>query len=400
MFDNCLKYSVFVSLFLLTCNVASAQVDNDRLSAADSLCMVALDHTYHGRFNESNAIFDNILSSCKLSKEGKATMYGLLAQNEWLSGDYPGYYKYQKKRLKREELKKLEMQKDLSMQPVETLIRPDEDIRIGYKIDSLYYEGEFKGCEMRIPTTIGGKEELMILDNGCAFFSLASESFAVEHGIKPIGVKGKAVGNVDKVSMWIGVADSLSIGSMVFRNILFTVIPDEYLQNPVSKIDAALGANIFRLAGEIRFDNENRTITFPYKQTDATESNVTINASGMHLMDVAIGNDVLRFQLDLGASSTQLTYNYFQRYHDAIVSEYSSDTAMYGGVGGVATEQVYRIDHLVVKACGGQFTKESIKISTEKKANESEVYGILGLDYLLSFTHATLNLQKMYLEVE
>ena len=286
------------------------------------------------------------------------------------------------------------------MQPVETLIRPDEDIRIGYKIDSLYYEGEFKGCEMRIPTTIGGKEELMILDNGCAFFSLASESFAVEHGIKPIGVKGKAVGNVDKVSMWIGVADSLSIGSMVFRNILFTVIPDEYLQNPVSKIDAALGANIFRLAGEIRFDNENRTITFPYKQTDATESNVTINASGMHLTDVAIGNDVLRFQLDLGASSTQLTYNYFQRYHDAIVSEYSSDTAMYGGVGGVATEQVYRIDHLVVKACGGQFTKESIKISTEKKANESEVYGILGLDYLLSFTHATLNLQKMYLEVE
>lgn len=398
------NFSRFASFIVSVCLLLSLNAA-DSLAAKtgpqaelDSLCLAALDHTNHGRFVESNSIITGILKEFRLSKESKATMYGILGQNAWLSGDYALYYKYLSKSLKPKELKALRLQKALSRLPRESITRPDEDVHIKYMVDSLFFEGEFKGFEMRLPTEIGGKQEMMILDNGCAFFSLASESFAKEHGIHPIGIQGKASGTVDKVSMWMGIADSLRIESLQFQDILFTVIPDEFLQNPVTKIDAALGANIFRLVGQMDFDNVNKEIVIPFEQ-DEYESNVTINGNGCHYVDAVVGNDTLKFQLDLGASSSQLNSNYFTKYEEQIIKEYATDTSMFGGVGGMSSEPVYRIDNVEIKACGGCFTKQNIRIGTTKKSNEGDEFGVLGLDFLLFFDHSSLNLRKMYLKL-
>ena len=388
----------YICIFLLSICMslpifASSALSRDSQARIDSLCFVALNHTNHGRYEESNAIIYNIMENYRLPKGSTRFMYGIMGQNAWLSGDYQHYYRCMSKSLKRKELKNQLFQKALSLLPPESLSRTDDEIDITFEVDSLFYEGEFKGCEMRIPTVIGGKEEKMILDNGCAFFSLSSESFAREHGIRPIGIGGKASGTVDNVSMWIGIADTLSIGPMLFQNILFTVIPDEYLLNPVTKIDAALGANIFRLAGEMDFDIKNRTITFCYAQKEY-ESNITINGSGCHYLDVAIGNDTLCFQLDLGASSTQMNSNYFTRYQNRIINECPTDSAIFGGVGGTDSEIVYLLNNIDIYACGGCFTKDHAKISTTNKSNQGDEFGVIGLDFLLNFERANLNLRN------
>lgn len=287
----------------------------------------------------------------------------------------------------------------LAQLPQESIARPQSDITIGYHIDSLYYQGEFKGCELKLPTTIGGKEELFILDNGCAFFSAASETFAIEHGIHPIGVSGKAAGTVESVSMWLGIADTMSIGDMQFHNIVFTVIPDVYLENPVVKIEAMLGANICRLIGDMDFDMNKKTVTFPYEQQEMP-SNLFVTESGNHYAQVLVGQDTLMFQLDLGASSSELTANYYERYKDDVINHCTADTAMYGGVGGISKEPVYYYNTFTFNSCGGTYVRSKTKVCTTHKPNSGDEYGVLGLDFLLGFDKALLNLNKMFLYVK
>ena len=397
------KKIVFISLFLSCLPFAiidSSAANPDIQMKVDSLCSAALDHTHHGRFEESDSVISVIMSEFNLSKKGVATMYGLLGQNAWLSGNYPLFYQCLSKSLNRKELRKQKIPEALSRLPRETLERPKEDVHVKYALDSLFYQGVFKGCEMRLPTMIGGMEEMMLLDNGCAFFSIASETFAEEHGIKPTGIEWNVTGVVKKIPMWIGIADSLSIASLSFKNILFGVISDEYLQNPVTKIDAVLGANIFRLAGEMDFNNLNREIVIPYEQ-ETCDSNIMIDEKGCHYVDTVVGEDTLKFQLDLGSATTDFNSNYYTRYKERIVKECAADTKRVGGIGGFTDSlQVYRMDNVEIEACGGCYSIQNACISTTKMPNEGNEFGVVGLDFLLYFDRARLNLKTMHLKVE
>ena len=189
----------------------------------DSLWTAAIEHGKHGRFDESNAIYRTILKEPGLSEELTRAAYLSIGNNANLAGDFKTFYDCLSRYYSAEELVQIKALADL---PKDTLIRPDRDVAVAYHIDSIYYEGQFKGCEIRVPATIDGKEELFVFDNGCARFSAASESFALSHGIRPIEVKGKAIGVTGEASMWLGIADSLSIGQMCFQNIVFIVMPD------------------------------------------------------------------------------------------------------------------------------------------------------------------------------
>lgn len=137
----------------------------------------------------------------------------------------------------------------------------------------------------------------------------------------------------------------------------------------------------------------------PFGQ-ETCEQNVLIDGSGCHYVDAVVGVDTLKFQLDLGAASTQFSSNYYTRFKERIVEECAADFAMYGGVGGTDSELVYRIGNVEIKACGGSFSKQNVRISTTKKPNEGDESGVIGLDFLLSFNSARLNLRTLYLKVE
>lgn len=362
----------------------------------DSLWNAAVEHGRHGRFDESNAIYRAILKESDLSDELEKAAWLSIANNANLAGDYKTYYDCLLRFYDEKDLVQVKALADL---PKDTLIRPSHDVAVAYQIDSIFYDGKFKGCEIRVPVEIDGKKEIFVLDNGCSKFSAACESFALSHGIRPIDVQGKAIGVAGEASMWLGIADSLSIGSMSFRNIVFIVMPDQQLVNSVMNIQAILGANIFRLAGEMDFDNKSGLITFPFEQQNL-ESNLTINNDGEHFAEVKIGKDSLQFQLDLGCASTKLSYNYFQKHKDFIELTAKADSTIAGGVGGISEVMVYRLPEVSFKSCGKCFTKQDVIVSTQKETNEDEEDGVIGSDFLLSFDKAVLNLRKMFLWVE
>lgn len=389
---------LLLTFIIYDCPTVCAAVD--RQAECDSLVSKALDCTRHGKFSESNSIFQTILDSFRMSAPSKRSIYGCMGENARLNGDYADYYRYLKRQdTGRKSSSIRQFYKTLARLPEESVSRPEKDVTVGYSLDSLYYEGEFRGCELRVPGRISGKEEMFILDNGCAYFSMASESFAKEHHIRPIKAEMNAIGTVASAPSRIGLADSLVIGSMTFKNILFIIIPDIYLQNPVTKLDAALGTNIFRLAGRMTFDNKEKTVTFQ-AHDEAPAPNLTISGDGRHLADVAVGGDTLEFQLDLGASKTSLSSRYYALHKDSLHETGINDTIYKGGIGGMAEAQIYRIENVAISASGGTYISPEVLVFTEKGSGEGDEYGTLGLDFLLSFGSAELDIRKMYLKVE
>ena len=402
------KFFVFM-ICLCACVEMSAQ-GRTQQDIVDSLFADAQRLLSQGAFAKSNDGFTEIMRATRLDKANKKSVFGYMSVNSLLDGDYRSYYKYAKKARGRKRASNL---KPFRRLPKEALERPYDDVTIGYSLDTLSYEGSFRGYEIRVPVEIGGREEMMILDNGCAIYSTASESFARKCGIRPIGIKGSANGAVDEVDMWFGIADSLKIGGLTLRNVVFDVIPDKYLVNPVLDINAMLGANIFRMIGEMIFDNNRRTITFPLVQRRRLP-NISIDTEGVHYMDVAVtGNgdvaddsqgvqsgEMLRMQLDLGSAKTELNSNYYERYREKIRSSFESSSALSGGVGGVEDVAVYMAPSLVFKAGGGQYFKRYTTIQTTADSNEGAEYGKLGNDFLLNFRRVVLNLRDMYLIAE
>lgn len=389
-------FSVVLSLVLLSGLEMNA---SDRKPELESLWAQGVEYTRHGQFEKSNAVFEGILKNYRLSAKMKKEVYSRLCVNADLAGDYASNYRYLvlrdgKKHPSEEQLSARKM----AQLPLQSIERPDKDVSVKYLVDSLFYEGNFAGCEIRLPITIAGKDENVILDNGCAKYCVASERFAREHDIRPIDAAGEAIGVVETVSMWFGVADSLSVGELLFRNILFVVIPDQYIDNSVLDINAMLGASIFRLTGEMAFDNERRTIVFPREQQDLA-SNVTIDDNGTHYVEAVVDADTLTVQLDLGSARTALSANYYLKHRDKVVSEWTETVSYVGGVGGMTEEKVYSAPELTIRSCGGTFVRENAKVSTVKKPNEGEEEGAIGNDFLLSFPKARMNLTAMYFYV-
>lgn len=392
------KFNVAIICFLLLLTGSTSAASNKKVRL-DSLWNAAIEHSSHGRFEQSNAAFEKILKEYRPSGKDKKAVYNWLACNADLSGDNVAYYKYALlQQGGKDRTGELASIRQLAALPPQSVSRPEKDITVEYFVDSLFYEDKFGGCEIRLPVTVGGKQENVILDNGCAKYSVASESFAREHGIREIGADGDAIGVVEKVSMWLGICDSLSISEMTFKNIIFVVIPDKFIENSILNINAMLGANIFRLAGEMVFNNGSRTILFPFAQTER-ESNVTIDPDGVYFVDAIIDADTLKMQLDLGAARTALSANYFQKYEEKIKSIWTAKTSHIGGVGGFKEETVYSFPELSISSCGGVFVRTDAKVSTEMKPNEDKEDGSIGNDFLLSFDKAVLDLRRQYLYV-
>ena len=110
----------------------------------------------------------------------------------------------------------------------------------------------------------------------------------------------------------MGYADSLSVGPLIVRNLVFAVLPDSALENPAIDLSALLGANFFRLAGDMHLLNRERRVFFPAEPIDR-ESNLTLSVGDEHFAQVVVRGDTLRLQFDLGAINTDLNAYYFKR---------------------------------------------------------------------------------------
>ena len=381
-------FTILIALSLF-CPTGCTQVSPRKEKAViDSLRREAVENRKHGRLDQSNAILNDLLQNYKLSKRERKDILQGLAINGLLSDDYRTYCHYAEMAYGVNDF-----YRPLAEIPQQVAERPEDDFSVEFVVDT-------GGGLIRIPVCIGGKQEWVLLDNGAAQYSVISESFAEKHGIHILDSKAKVTGSTGaKTAFQMGYADSLSVGGLIFRNLIFAVLPDGALENPVIDMSALLGANFFRLAGEMHILNDERRIVFPAHQEDR-ESNLTMDSNDHHFAQVVVGGDTLCLQLDLGATNTKLNASFYKRNKKRIQDLYTKGVKTSYGVGRIREADVYQANDLTFSACGGTFTKELTAIETTDMGDETDVCGKLGVDFLLSFDKAVINLKKLFLYVE
>ena len=200
-----------------------------------------------------------------------------------------------------------------------------------------------------------------------------------------------------KFKTGLGVADSLWIGDILIRNVVFQVMPDSVLYlNPLKfSLDLILGFPVIAGLGEIHIVKDRRMI-IPQYETKSDLHNLALNELDPVLL-LKTGDDTLAFNFDLGAATSNLYYAFFQKYKSRILKEGHQEDIHLGGAGGIQKKTVYELPSLSLTLGEKTITIDSVTIFTQKIFPGEKLFGNIGNDFSSQFTDLVLNFDEMYI---
>lgn len=251
---------------------------------------------------------------------------------------------------------------------------------------------------MNVPIKLNDKDAVFVFDTG-ANFSVITESFAKKLGIRMLNGKIK-VGAMtgEKVDSQLGVGDLMQIGNMVFKNVLFLVMPDEVLTfaGGMYKINGIVGFPVIREMNELHIAKTH--IFVPQVASKKEVRNLVIDGFNP-VINVIINGDSLAFSFDSGAKATILFPPYYEKYKKQIDSKYQVEDIEIGGAGGTKTVKGFILDELNLKVIDSKAKLEDIRLAKEELTGDSKYfYGNLGQDFFSQFDEMIMNFESMYVE--
>lgn len=253
-----------------------------------------------------------------------------------------------------------------------------------------------------IPVSTKYDKEDFIFDTG-ANFSVVCESTAKNNKWKtiPAGFEvGTATGK--KVRANLAVADSLIVGHSVFRNVVFLLIPDEDLivkPSPFFKyvIKGIIGLPVINEFREIEIHNDG-FLYIPESVSTKGYKNFSIR-DFTPVLYAHVKNEVLGFQFDTGARTSELFKNYLDKYPaDFLTTTLTTKTT--GGAGGTKKFDVYQLESFTAGIVNEMVTIKNIPVYKETKSRvEKFIVGNLGQDVFRQFKYISVNFQDMYIEL-
>ncbi len=251
---------------------------------------------------------------------------------------------------------------------------------------------------MNIPVMMNKISTDFIFDTG-ANFSVVTKSYAEK--LKMIILKGKIkVGSVtgEKVDSELAYTEEMQIGNMIFRNVLFLVLPDETLSfaGGLYTIDGIIGLPVIREMKEVHISESGLFIP---KVAAKKEINNLVMDGFIPAINVVTGNDTLPFTFDTGARTTLLYKPFFEKFKSEITSKYEMEEIEVGGAGGTKTVKGYKLKDVALSIAGSKAVLDEVSLIKEIMLDNSKYfYGNLGQDYMKQFDVMILNFESMYAE--
>ncbi|MEO8665462.1 MAG: retropepsin-like aspartic protease [Ignavibacteria bacterium] len=251
-----------------------------------------------------------------------------------------------------------------------------------------------------VKVSINGNEEEFVFDTG-ANFSTITNTFAKKLGLKFL--KGSLdVGTTTdmKVKSDLAYADSLSIGKMNFRNVLFLVFPDEALSfgNGVYVINGVIGFPVIKEMKEISL-SENE-IFIPLIRDKSSNRNLALDGF-LPLIETIVNDDTLVFSFDTGAKATMMYQPYYEANKSDIESKYEIGDIRIGGAGGEVTLKGFKLNDMNFKiGSGNAVLNDVVLLSTQIKDDDEYLYGNLGGDFINKFKKMIIDFEDMFVEFE
>jgi len=235
---------------------------------------------------------------------------------------------------------------------------------------------------------------LLIFDTGAGFSSV-TKSVAERLGIRILVdsvAVGGGIGNAEFAS--IGVADTLFVGDILYKNVVFGVLDDELLI--WDEIDyyahGTLGFPEITALPSIKIHNKTNLMeVFPATKS-LQESNMLFNNSQQKFVSV---NDSLLFHLDTGSSWTDLSVFYYNRNRERIHEIGQLTSVIRGGIGGSRDFSVYELNDFPIMIGETTTIMPEIKVFTERTFIFGIDDGILGMDIISQFDYMLLDFKNM-----
>lgn len=192
---------------------------------------------------------------------------------------------------------------------------------------------------------VNGVREQWLLDTG-SNYSLVSKSFAKKIGLRALPGSAETGSGLTgpKNSLQAGVVPLMQVGAAALHNVVVLILDDANLKINLGdqsyQINAILGYPIFRVM---------RVITFAQNGEFEAGKSAYRGRNGVPMymrrlvpvVNLGVNGVNLPFTLDTGASGTDLSVRYYERFKDSDLS-WREDEDQSGGVGGTIKRKIYK----------------------------------------------------------
>lgn len=275
--------------------------------------------------------------------------------------------------------------------PAPILEKPAEDVKIALT--------EKSGL-MWIPVVVNGKTYDFILDTG-ASFTMISQDLAKDMGAQIISNTvfvrgGESPGGYGQRAF----IENMNLGPVSLKNIIAFVSENPSDDDPL-KVDAVLGMDFIKRAGEIQIDLSTMTLTIPVQRTLPLYGRNIILEVNIPIVEAAdVNGNKYTFILDTGASEDNLSDLWFSKNAE-IAAKLPTLNQRTWGHGGIVQNQIVKIPEykLIIDNASADF-KEIPAILPANGTASSTRDGRLGMGLLRQFKKAIFNFEDMFVAFE
>jgi predicted aspartyl protease len=250
-----------------------------------------------------------------------------------------------------------------------------------------------------VELTVNGVQELWLLDTG-ANLSVVTKSYAQQIGLKPLpgfGQTGSGITGLEN-PLQVAVLPPLQIGGATLNNVVVLILEDANLKISLGErsyqINAIVGYPVFQALGVITFLHDGE-----FEAGDTARRGGTGTPMYMRRLTPVIKCRVegteLPFTFDTGASGTDLSVRYYERFRGKARS-WKEDEDESAGAGGTVRRKLYRQSTLSLGVGDKVATLKNVPIIPVKtNSGIDELYGNIGQDLVAGFESFTLDFSEM-----
>lgn len=278
----------------------------------------------------------------------------------------------------------------MARHPRTSLTKPDGEIRLPLTVGSETVKSPLDGTDKKVHNfytdiTIGGRTERFIFDTGCSGASFVSAEFAKRHDLEIIcdSISVSGIGGNGFVKF--ATTDSMQIGPVTIRHPYFMVFDNDEASDQIGHIEAVLGTDFMRLAGQIELRPKEGFFLLPAtpEPTPASGRNLMHDtSSGQYILNTLVaGKDTVPMVFDTGNSRTGLSPNYYTLHREEIDRSGKKRETAAGGFGGILRGTGYDLKNITFTIGNGSRTLKKVTVTADfGPASEQPYFGSLGMD--------------------
>ena len=254
----------------------------------------------------------------------------------------------------------------------------------------------------RAPINITGITSPMIIDTG-AEISVVAQSVAEKSSMEFLDGEVTVGTTTDNVSGRLAVSNDVNIGGMVFRNVLFLVLPDDQLTFAEGQyfVDGIIGLPLFAKAGRMEWRDAATQLLLGAAVADNDGPRVPVfwHEGGVALK-VGYEQTALPAFFDSGASRSSGSPAFKELLPAQVESTLIAEDGTITGVGGTHTVKNYILPQGALVIGGTIIPITDFKIAGEQREYPAGDIGIIGMDIVARTRSFSVDFDTMAYQLE